>query len=373
MKERVVVAMSGGVDSSVTAALLKDRGYDVVGITMKTYDFDSVGGNVKNDTSCCGLDAVHDARMAAARIGIPHYVVDFREEFGKNVIENFVSEYMRGHTPNPCVLCNRDIKWGALLKKAESLGAQCIATGHYARVQLDEKSARYKLLRAHTIEKDQSYALWMLTQDALSRTMFPLGEMTKPEVRELARKFRLPNASKQESFEICFVADNDYTRFIAEQRPQEVSAIGAGEIVREGKVVGKHKGFPFYTIGQRKGIGYYGEKMYVTEIDANRNTIVIGRGNDLLKKGLRAGSVNAVSRAALPAGLRVQAKVRYKDEATSASIGTVNGESFELWFDEPKRAITPGQSVVIYEGEELVAGGIIEGALEGGSDALQNL
>lgn len=360
----VVVAMSGGVDSSVTAALMAEQGYKVIGVTMKTYDFDEVGGNVANETSCCGLGAMNDARMAAAKIGIPHYVVDFREAFGREVINNFVEEYLRGRTPNPCVICNREIKWGELLRKAEALGADFVATGHYARVRFDSTYNRYVVSKAVNDSKDQSYALWALSQSALKKTMFPLGGMHKQEVRQLAQKFGLRNADKQESFEICFVADNNYERFLKERQPELESRVLGGDIVRDGEVVGKHRGYPFYTIGQRRGIGAYGKPMYVTAIDSATNSIRIGGERDLFHRGLRARSLNMISRSELSDGMPVYAKVRYKDEASPARVFAEGDGEFRVVFDEPKRAITPGQSVVLYDGEDVVGGGVIDSILE---------
>lgn len=360
----VVVAMSGGVDSSVAAALLLEQGYNVVGVTMKTYEFDEVGGNIKNETSCCGLGAMNDARSVAAQLGIPHYVVDFRKAFGKAVIDNFVEEYLHGRTPNPCIICNREIKWGELLRKAEALGAQYIATGHYARVRFDEARRRYLISTARDLRKDQSYALWALSQRALSKTMFPLGNLSKSETRRIAQAYGLRTAAKQESYEICFVADNNYERFLKERAPQTVNTIPAGDIIWEGKVVGKHRGYPFYTIGQRRGIGAFGEPVYVTRIESETNTIEIGRGNDLFRRGLTARNVNYVGVERPNGPLRVTAKVRYKDEATEAVLYPETENTFRLIFEEPKRAITPGQSVVAYQGEDLLAGGVIEAILE---------
>jgi len=355
----VVVAMSGGVDSSVAAALLKEQGYDVIGITMKTYDFDEVGGNIANETSCCGLGAMNDARLVAAQIGIPHYVVDFREAFGRHVIENFVEEYLQGRTPNPCVICNREIKWGQLLQKTEALGAQYLATGHYARIRFDPAHQRYVISKAVNEAKDQSYALWGLSQAALSKTMFPLGHMKKPDVRELAQRYGLRNAGKEESFEICFVADDDYGRFLKERVPDLERRVSSGDIVMNGKVVGKHGGYPFYTIGQRRGIGAFGKPVYVTEIEKESNTIRIGENADLLHKGLLATQVNLVGRAALTDGMLVQVKVRYKDDVAPANVFKEGDEAFRVEFEKTKRAITPGQSVVLYDGDDLVGGGII--------------
>ena len=363
-RETVVVAMSGGVDSSVAAALLIEQGYRVIGITMKTYDFDEVGGNVQNETSCCGLGAIHDARAVAATLGIPHYIVDFREPFSNHVIANFVEEYLNGRTPNPCVICNREIKWGSLLRKADALGASKIATGHYARLRHDKTRNRMVLSRGLSAAKDQSYALWAVSQDAFSRTLFPLGELTKPEVRSMAVKLGLSNASKQESFEICFVADYDHTRFLSEKIPELEKSVGGGRIVRNGKKVGTHRGYPFYTIGQRKGIGAFGEKVYVTHIDKKANTLTIGSKDDLLDKGLVASNVNWVSLGGLKREMKVTAKVRYKDDASRAVVKPLEEDRIGLTFDEPKRAITPGQSVVLYDGDEVIAGGIIDQVLK---------
>jgi len=359
---KIVVGMSGGVDSSVAAALLQEQGYDVIGVTMKTYSFDDVGGNVGNETSCCGLDAFNDARMVAVKLGIPHYVVDFTEQFGRHVIDNFVDEYLKGRTPNPCIICNRKIKWGELISRAESLGAGFVATGHYARLTRDQVSERYVLARPRDLKKDQTYALWGVTQEALSRTIFPLGDLTKPEVRTIAEKLGLKTAAKDESFEICFVADDDYRRFIAERRPDLLPTLEGGDILRDGVVVGKHRGFPFYTIGQRSGIGAHPERMYVTGIDAGSNSVTIGRSADLLHRELLATRINYVSCSALDPGTRVLAQVRYKDTPTPATVYPAEADTLRVVFDEPKRAITPGQSVVMYADDRLLAGGIIEKA-----------
>lgn len=359
-KKKIVVAMSGGVDSSVAAALLLEQGHDVIGVTMKTYAFDEVGGNLGNETSCCGLDAFNDARMVAVKLGIPHYVVDFTTQFEEHVIRNFVDEYFRGRTPNPCVICNREIKWGALIRKAESLGADTIATGHYARIRRMDADGRYAIARARDHNKDQSYALWTLSQENLSKTLFPLGDLTKPEVRALAMSYGLKTADKEESFEICFVADNNYRRFLRERDGAHHKSLAGGAIIRDGRQVGSHEGYPFYTIGQRSGIGAHGERVYVTDINADDNTISIGRNDDLFRTELIAGALNLVSVPVLRGPLSIVAKVRYKDEATSATVYPAEGNRCRVVFDTPKRAITPGQSVVLYDGELLLGGGIIE-------------
>ncbi len=356
----VIVAMSGGVDSSVAAALLLERGYRVIGITMKMFNYEKVGGNIHRESSCCGLDSFNDARMVAVKLGIPHYIVDYSESFNKEVIANFVDEYKNGRTPNPCVICNQKIKWGVLLKKAETLGADYIATGHYARVVLNEQSNRYQIVRAKDSSKDQTYALWGLSQKALSKTIFPLGDFTKLEVRELAAKYNLKTATKEESFEICFVPDNDYRRFLEERFEVMNETIKGGVILLNGKTVGRHDGIAFYTIGQRSGIGAHGEKVYVSEIDPFRNIIQIGKDTDLLHKELLAANVNLVSVERILDNTKVQAMVRYKDTPSSAIVTQISDRKIHLIFEQPKRAITPGQSLVMYDDDRLVGGGVIE-------------
>ena len=363
-KGKIVVGMSGGVDSSVAAALLLEQGFEVIGVTMKTYEFDDVGGNIQNEASCCGLGAVNDARLVASSLGIPHYVVDFREAFGREVIANFVDEYLKGRTPNPCVICNREIKWGELLRKAESLGADRIATGHYARVRFDDTRSRYVVARGRNTEKDQSYALWAVSQEALAKTLFPLGDLSKPEVRTIAAGLGLRTATKQESYEICFVPDDRYDRFLNERVPDLQQRLNGGEILLDGKVVGHHQGYPFYTVGQRRGIGPFGKKMYVTGIDRDSNTVTIGPDDALFHRNLTATGANWMAGNPSLGTMRVQAKVRYKDEATPATVVIDSERSFHLTFDEPKRAITPGQSVVMYDGEVVAGGGVIETVID---------
>lgn len=362
-KTTVVVGMSGGVDSSVAAALLLEKGYNVVGITMKTYDFDEVGGNAGNETSCCGLDAFNDARIVAVKLGIPHYVVDFTKEFGREVIDDFVAQYLQGRTPNPCIICNKKIKWGELLKKADLLGARYIATGHYASVTYDDATAGYRILRPVDRNKDQTYALWGLSQEALSKTLFPLGGLTKPEVRAIAATYGLKTATKEESYEICFVADNDYRRFLRERKPLSERALEGGDLVLDGRVVGKHHGFPHYTIGQRSGLGAFGERVYVTAIDSATNTLTIGRHQDLLHRTLIATDVNYIGINAFGGETRVDAQVRYKDTAAPATVYPQIDGSIRVVFDEPKRAITPGQSLAMYDGHRLLGGGVIANVL----------
>jgi tRNA-specific 2-thiouridylase len=356
----VAVAMSGGVDSSAAAALLAQQGFNLIGLTIKTYNYEDVGGNVSRESTCCSLEGINDARMVAAKFGFPHYVLDFSEEFGATVIDNFVDEYLQGRTPNPCVICNRKIKWEEFIRKATALGADFIATGHYARVRFDDSSGRYVLSRGKDITKDQSYALWGLTQESLSKTMFPLSDMTKPEVREFSEKVGLRTARKPESYEICFIPDDDYERFLKERMP-ELEDLGGGDIMKDGEVVGKHRGFPFYTIGQRRGVGVAtGEPVYVTKIDHKNNVIEIGSEDKLRRQALIAREVNLIKVNTLDGGVRVRAKIRYKDEGSPATVYHVTDGTVKVVFDDPRRAITPGQSVVFYDGDDVVGGGVID-------------
>jgi len=357
--------MSGGVDSSVVAGMLVESGYDVVGLTLKTYRYEDVGGNAGNESSCCSLDGIQDARAVASLLGIPHYVLDFSEPFGREVIDDFVGQYLSGRTPNPCVICNRKIKWEELLRKAGSLGAESIATGHYARLRLDAQTGRSVISRARDSAKDQSYALWGLTQECLARTLFPLGEMTKAEARERAAVYGLSVANKGESYEICFIPDDDYERFLKENVPGLEERVKGGDVVMDGKVVGTHRGYPFYTIGQRKGLGIAGgEPLYVTAIDPVSNRIEIGKKDGLFHRGLIARSVNMVKYAQCRTPLSVNAKIRYRDGGGAACAVETGDGRLRVEFLEARRAITPGQSVVLYEGEDVVGGGIIETVLE---------
>ncbi len=364
--------MSGGVDSSVAAALLVEQGYNVIGLTIKTFNYDDVGGSPDNEKSCCSLDGINDARMVAAKLGFPHYVLDFSEVFGKLVIENFVDEYLHGRTPNPCVICNRKIKWEELIRKSIKLGADFIATGHYARVRKDETTNRYVISRGKDIQKDQSYALWGLTQESLSRTLFPLAELTKAETRSLAERFGLRTAAKGESYEICFITDDNYERFLKFKLPDLEKSVAGGNVEMDGKVIGTHRGFPFYTIGQRKGIGVampqrgsQPEPVYVTGINYKDNVITVGREHELLKTTFLARKLNLIKYDSLREGKRLTTKIRYKDSGDMACVTQLDGDGrgeghVKVEFEDPKRAITPGQSAVFYEDDDVVGGAIID-------------
>ncbi len=364
-KRRVVVAMSGGVDSSLAAAMMVEQGFEVIGITMKTYDYEDIGGNDGRDSSCCSLDGINMARSVAAQFNFPHYVFDFSKKFRQEVIDEFISEYLAGRSPNPCVTCNRKIKWEHLIEKARSLDADFICTGHYARVRLDGTSGRYILSRGRDSAKDQSYALYRLTQESLSRTIFPLAEMTKQEVRELSGKYGLASANKPESYEICFVADNDYARLLKDSVPGLGDHVGDGSIILNGKVIGRHHGYPFYTIGQRKGLGISFEKpLYVKSIDPIRNSVEVDVEASLYSSSLEAEHVSLVKYDHFPEDETFKGKIRYKDGGADCTVKEIGDDRIEVHFLKPRRAVTPGQSVVIYEDDDVVGGGVISSTIQ---------
>ena len=358
--KKVVIGMSGGVDSSVAAWLLKQQGYDVIGVTMQIWqeEDDEI---VEENGGCCGLSAVDDARRVAERIGIPYYVMNFREVFREKVIDNFVSEYEKGRTPNPCIVCNRYVKWEALLEKALALGADYIATGHYARV-VHLPNGRYAIEKAAFDRKDQTYALYNLNQHQLAHTLMPVGDYDKSEVRRIAEEIGLAVANKLDSQDICFVSDGNYQAFIEEYTGRKLPE---GNFVdKNGKVLGRHKGIGAYTIGQRKGLNLaMGHPVFVTEIDQNENKVIIGENDELFKRGLYAPHVNLMSRASLDEPVRLTAKIRYAHKAAPCIAKQLPDGRLYVYFDEPQRAITPGQAVVLYDGDFVAGGGIIEEAV----------
>jgi len=360
-KKTVVVAMSGGVDSSVTAALLIEQGYEVIGVTMQLWDPDitEVNGDF---VGCCSLAAVDDARSVASKLGIPYYVLNFYDLFREAVVNSFCQEYLEGRTPNPCVVCNRKIKFEALLHKSLALGAEYMATGHYARIDYAEAAGRYTLKKAQDTHKDQTYFLYNLTQHQLAHTLMPLGEYTKDEVRRLAAELGLRVADKPESQEICFVPDNNYRNFLRSK--VDNSAIMPGPFLNlSGQVVGRHQGIPFYTIGQRRGLGLaMGERVYVVDIDTARNAVVIGPEEALDRTTLVADDLNFIAIAALTGPEQVQAKIRYNSPPAPATITPLPGGRVQVDFVAPQRAIAPGQAVVFYRDEYLLGGGTITGS-----------
>lgn len=355
MKKKVVVGMSGGVDSSVAAYLLKEQGYDVIGITLRmSPDNDET---IENEGGCCSLSAVEDARRVCDRIGIPFYVLNFKDIFKEKVIDYFIDEYMVGKTPNPCIACNKHIKFDALLRKARGIGAEYVATGHYAKIV--EKDGRYLLIKSDDDKKDQTYALYNFTQDQLEHTLMPCGEYTKDKIREIAKEIGLAVHNKKDSEEICFISDNNHGRFILEAKPGKIKP---GNFVdKEGNVLGKHKGIVYYTIGQRKGLGLsLGRPVFVTDIRPKTNEVVIGPEEDIFKTDLLAKDVNFIPFDNLKGELKVTAKVRYSARPAEAVLYPEKNGRVRVSFKDKQRAITKGQSVVFYDGNIVVGGGIIE-------------
>ena len=355
MGEKVVVAMSGGVDSSLTAALLVEQGYEVIGLTMQLSEESRSAGGKSGSSEVS--DAAGDARRVADALGIKHAVVDFRELFQRKVISYFLSEYANGKTPNPCIVCNRELKFGALWQKAQEMGAVRIATGHYARIL--RRGDRFFLRKGADIGKDQSYVLYRVHRDMLPHILMPLGDYTKNEVREMAKRYALPVAHKPESQEICFIPEDDYGAYLKEKRPE---CLKEGDIVdAEGNVLGRHQGAPLYTIGQRRGLGIAAEHpLYVLKIDMVKNQVIVGRNEAVFAAGLVAADMNWLAPEEPGEALCVMAKIRYGKREEEAVLHPLPEGKCRVDFIAPQRAVTPGQSVVFYEGDIVLGGGIIE-------------
>ncbi len=357
MTEKTAVAMSGGVDSSAAALLLRQGGHDLVGVTLKLVDNTLAG--LKGESACCSLDDVEDAAAAARRLGFPHYVFNFTSCFRTEVVDPFVRAYEEGRTPNPCVACNRRVKFGALLRRADELGWGRIATGHYARLDLDAGSGRWLLKKAAHQAKDQSYVLAMLTQEQLGRALFPLGELSKEEVRSLAREAGLLNARKRDSQDICFIPDGDYGAFLRRYTGRDYPA--GPFLYEDGTLLGWHSGIVDYTVGQRRGLGVSSGlgRLYVKEIVPEQNTVVLSVNEGLFARTLTANRLNLIPCARLDGPVRLRARIRYRMAEQPCAVEQTGEDSIRLTFDQPQRAITPGQTVVLYDGDTVVGGAVI--------------
>lgn len=353
MKKKVAVAMSGGVDSSFAALLLQRQGYEVIGITMEVW----LDSNEENPGS--SYFSVEDAKRVAQKLKIPHYLLNLQVSFEKEVIQNFCLEYLKGRTPNPCIVCNQKIKFGSLLKKAKELGADYLATGHYARIEHNKLKKRYILKKGKDHQKDQSYFLFSLSQDQLKSSLFPLGDWTKDEVKKMAKEFNLRVPNKKDSQEICFIPDNDYHEFFKKRFPQKVKP---GPILdKEGNIQGYHQGIPLYTVGQRRGLGISSSSpLYVLSIAAKKNALIVGENKDLYRDSLVADKLNFVSIKDLTSPLKVKVRIRYIHQEAEAVISPLARGRVKVKFLRPQRAITPGQSVVFYDQDIVLGGGIIE-------------
>ena len=358
MPPKVLVLMSGGVDSSTAAAILSEQGLDIVGITMKVWDDAGAEEDEEPENRCCSLADVEDARRICARLNVPHYVSNAKAAFRKHVVDPFCNEYIIGRTPNPCIVCNTEIKFRLMLKKARALGAEHVATGHYARIERDEETGRMLLLKGRDHSKDQSYFLYDLTQRQLEHIMFPLGELTKTQVRKRARELGLAVAQKPESQEICFVPGGDYRELLEQTMPERLRP---GAIVDvEGKKLGEHKGIAYYTIGQRRGLGIsHPRPLYVVGFDLEKDAVIVGTSEHLWSGELVAENVRLISIKKLQEPMRIKARIRYNQKETPATLTPLEGGAVRVRFDEPQRAITPGQATVFYDGDVVVGGGVI--------------
>lgn len=360
----VLVAMSGGVDSSVAALLLKKSGYNVTGATMRLWVDPKAEEEAEEESSgCCSYRAVHDARRVAAALDIDHYVFEMKDAFYQSIVKNFTREYLQGRTPNPCVECNRSIKFSLLRQKAKVLGIEYIATGHYVRIVYDSAEEHFKLLRGLDRKKDQSYMLYMLRQDDLAATLFPLGKKTKEQVRELAADRGLPVADKAESQEICFIPDNDYRSFLQRLSPE---SLRPGDIVSVGgEKLGRHEGIAFYTVGQRKGLGITApEPLYVIRLNAIDNQVVVGRSEELFSTGMMVEDLNYISGHAPEKLMNIEVKIRYRAPAIKAFLYPHCEKKAKILFESEQKAVTPGQSAVFYHDDEVIGGGVINKALD---------